>query len=136
MIKEIVKDISFLSQKSELATKDDIEVVNDLIDTLRANLDGCVGMAANMIGVNKRILVFTIGTTIIPMINPVILKKEMPYEAEESCLSLEGFRTTIRYENIEVEYSDVNFNKYKQEFSGFTAQIIQHEVDHFEGVII
>ena len=74
MIKEIVKDISFLSQKSELATKDDIEVVNDLIDTLRANLDGCVGMAANMIGVNKRILVFTIGTTIIPMINPVILK--------------------------------------------------------------
>ena len=86
MIKEIVKDISFLSQKSELATKDDIEVVNDLIDTLRANLDGCVGMAANMIGVKKRILVFTIGTTIIPMINPVILKKEMSYEAEESCL--------------------------------------------------
>ena len=136
MIKEIVKDIDFLREKSEPATKEDLQVVNDLIDTLRANLDGCVGMAANMIGVKKRILVFTIGDTIIPMINPVIIKKEMPYKTEESCLSLTGFRETIRYEKIEVEYLDRNFKKQKQVFTGFTAQIIQHEMDHFEGIII
>lgn len=136
MIKAVVKDILFLEQKSELATKDDVEVINDLIDTLRANLDHCVGMAANMIGVKKRILVFSVGEMIIPMANPVILKKEIPYEAEESCLSLEGFRKTTRYEKIEVEYLDKNFKKHKQIFTGFTAQIIQHEVDHFEGIII
>lgn len=136
MIKEVVKDILFLEQKSELATKDDVEVINDLIDTLSANLDHCVGMAANMIGVKKRILVFSVGEMIIPMANPVILKKEIPYEAEESCLSLEGFRKTTRYEKIEVEYLDRNFKKHKQVFTGFTAQIIQHEVDHFEGIII
>lgn len=136
MIKNIVKDVSFLAQKSEIATKDDVGVVNDLIDTLNANLDNCVGMAANMIGVKKRILVFTVGSIIVPMINPVILKKEKTYEAEESCLSLIGFRKTIRYENIEVEYLDINFKKHKQAFTGFTAQIIQHEVDHFEGIII
>ena len=136
MIKAVVKDILFLEQKSELSTKDDVEVINDLIDTLRANLDHCVGMAANMIGVKKRILVFSVGEMIIPMVNPVILKKEIPYEAEESCLSLEGFRKTTRYEKIEVEYLDRNFKKHKQVFTGFTAQIIQHEVDHFEGIII
>lgn len=136
MIKEIVKDTSFLSQKSELATKEDIQVVNDLIDTLRANLEHCVGMAANMIGIKKRILVFTIGDSIIPMINPTILKKEIPYKTKESCLSLIGFRETLRYEKIEVEYFDINFKKHKQVFTGFTAQIIQHEVDHFEGIII
>ncbi|CEQ18991.1 peptide deformylase [Paraclostridium sordellii] len=136
MIRNIVKDVSFLAQKSEIATKDDVGVVNDLIDTLNANLDNCVGMAANMIGVKKRILVFTVGSIIVPMINPVILKKEKPYEAEESCLSLIGFRKTIRYENIEVEYLDINFKKHKQAFTGFTAQIIQHELDHFEGIII
>lgn len=136
MIKAVVKDILFLEQKSELATKDDVEVINDLIDTLRANLDHCVGMAANMIGVKKRILVFSVGEMIIPMVNPVILKKDIPYEAEESCLSLEGFRKTTRYEKIEVEYLDRNFKKHKQVFTGFTAQIIQHEVDHFEGIII
>lgn len=136
MIKAVVKDILFLEQKSELATKDDVEVINDLIDTLSANLDHCVGMAANMIGVKKRILVFSVGEMIIPMANPVILKKEIPYEADESCLSLEGFRKTTRYEKIEVEYLDRNFKKHKQVFTGFTAQIIQHEVDHFEGIII
>ncbi|GAA0105840.1 peptide deformylase [Paraclostridium sordellii] len=136
MIRNIVKDVSFLAQKSEIATKDDVGVVNDLIDTLNSNLDNCAGMAANMIGVKKRILVFSVGSIIVPMINPVILKKENPYEAEESCLSLIGFRKTIRYENIEVEYLDINFKKHKQAFTGFTAQIIQHEVDHFEGVII
>lgn len=136
MIRKIVKDISFLEQKSECATKEDVEVIDDLIDTLKANLDHCVGMAANMIGVKKRILVFCAGNMIIPMVNPVILKKEDSYEAEESCLSLIGSRKTTRYETIEVEYLDKNFNKHKQIFTGFTAQIIQHEVDHFEGIII
>ncbi|MBM6838498.1 peptide deformylase [Clostridium saudiense] len=136
MIRPIMKDVLFLGQKSETATKDDIAVVDDLIDTLRANLDYCVGMAANMIGVKKRILVFSIGNIIVPMINPVILKKEKSYETEESCLSLTGFRKTKRYETIEVEYLDRDFKKHKQTFTGFTAQIIQHEVDHFEGIII
>lgn len=136
MIKPVVRDVLFLSQKSELATKDDIQVINDLIDTLRANLDNCVGMAANMIGVKKRILVFCMGPMIIPMVNPVILKKEGIYDTEESCLSLVGFRKTKRYETIEVEYLDKEFKKQKQVFKGFPAQIIQHEVDHFEGIII
>lgn len=136
MIRPIMKDVLFLGQKSETATKDDIAVVDDLIDTLRANLEYCVGMAANMIGVKKRILVFSIGNIIVPMINPVILKKEKSYETEESCLSLTGFRKTKRYETIEVEYLDRDFKKHKQTFTGFTAQIIQHEVDHFEGIII
>lgn len=136
MIRPIVKDILFLGQKSDLATKEDAEVIDDLVDTLRANLENCVGMAANMIGVKKRILVFSIGSMIVPMINPVILKKEKSYDTEESCLSLIGFRKTKRYEVIEVEYLDRNFKKQKQVFTGFTAQIIQHEVDHFEGIII
>ncbi|KZL90429.1 peptide deformylase [Clostridium magnum] len=136
MIKPIVKDILFLGQKSEEATKNDIVVIDDLIDTLRANLENCVGLAGNMIGVKKRILVFTVGNIIVPMINPVILKKEKLYETEESCLSLIGFRKTKRYEMIEVEYLDRNFKKQKQVFTGFVAQIIQHEMDHFEGIII
>ncbi|UXZ08722.1 peptide deformylase [Clostridium perfringens] len=137
MIRPIVKDVLFLRQKSELATKEDIGIIDDLVDTLRANLESCVGMVANMIGVKKRILVFSIGNIIVPMVNPVILKKkEKSYETEESCLSLTGFRKTTRYEIIEVEYLDRNFKKHKETFSGFTAQIIQHEVDHFEGIII
>ncbi|MDK0862248.1 peptide deformylase [Clostridium perfringens] len=135
MIRPIVKDVLFLGQKSELATKEDIGIIDDLVDTLRA-IECCVGMAANMIGVKKRILVFSIGNIIVPMVNPVILKKEKSYETEESCLSLTGFRKTTRYEIIEVEYLDRNFKKHKETFSGFTAQIIQHEVDHFEGIII
>lgn len=136
MIKEIVKDVLFLEQKSELATKEDTGVITDLIDTLNANLEHCVGMAANMIGVKKRILVFTMGPMIVSMVNPVILKKENPYETEESCLSLLGVRKTKRYETIEVEYLDRNFKKHINTFTGFTAQIIQHEIDHFEGIII
>ena len=136
MIKPIMKDVLFLGQKSEPATKDDINVVNDLMDTLRANLDGCVGMAANMIGVKKRIIVFAAGTLIVPMINPVITKQKNSYETEESCLSLTGFRKTTRYETIEVEYLDKNFKKHKETFTGFIAQIIQHEVDHCNGIII
>lgn len=137
MIKPIVKDILFLEQKSEPATKDDAGVIQDLIDTLKANINGCVGLAANMIGVKKRILVFAIGGSIIvPMVNPVIIKKENAYEAEESCLSLTGSRKTTRYETIEVKYLDAKFNEKQQVFKGFVAQIIQHEMDHFEGIII
>ena len=136
MIKQVVKDVLFLGQKSEPATKNDVAVIDDLVDTLRANLDDCVGMAANMIGVKKRILVFSLGNIIVPMVNPVIVKKENKYETEESCLSLNGFRKTTRYEKIEVEYLDRNFKKHREIFKGFTAQIIQHEIDHFEGIII
>lgn len=136
MIKPIIKDVLFLGQKSEEADKNDMSVVDDLIDTLRANLEGCVGMAANMIGVKKRIIVFAVGNIIVPMINPVITKKQNPYETEESCLSLTGVRKTKRYEFIEVEYLDKNFKKKKDTFSGFAAQIIQHEVDHCNGIII
>ncbi|KHS56352.1 MULTISPECIES: peptide deformylase [Terrisporobacter] len=136
MIKPIVKDVLFLGEKSEVATKEDMSVVNDLIDTLRANLDGCVGLAANMIGVKKRIIVFAVGSAIVPMINPVILKKEKSYVTEESCLSLTGFRETTRYETIEVEYFDKSFKKQRETFTGFVAQIIQHEVDHCNGIII
>lgn len=136
MIKPIVKDVLFLGEKSEPATKDDMEVVEDLIDTLRANIDGCVGMAANMIGVKKCIIVFTVGDVIVPMLNPIIVNKENPYVTEESCLSLTGFRETTRYETIEVEYFDKNFKKQNDVFTGFVAQIIQHEVDHCNGIII
>jgi peptide deformylase len=136
MIRPVVKDIVFLGQKSEPATKDDVVIIDDLMDTLRANLEYCVGMAANMIGVKKCILVFSVGDIIVPVVNPVILKKEGSYETEESCLSLTGVRKTMRYKTIEVEYFDRNFKKHKQIFTGFTAQIIQHEADHFEGRII
>lgn len=137
MIRQIVKDVLFLEQKSEPATIQDKSIVTDLVDALKANLDGCVGLAANMIGFKKRILVFTVGAgMIVPMINPVILKKEKPYLTEESCLSLEGFRQTTRYETIEVKFLDANFKEKTQVFTGFVAQIIQHEMDHFEGIII
>lgn len=137
MIRQIVKDVLFLEQKSEPATIQDKSIVTDLVDTLKANLDGGVGLAANMIGFKKRILVFTVGAgMIVPMINPVILKKEKPYLTEESCLSLEGFRQTTRYETIEVKFLDANFKEKTQVFNGFVAQIIQHEMDHFEGIII
>lgn len=131
-----MKDEKFLAQKSVPATKADLAVVEDLIDTLRANLERCVGMAANMIGIKKRIIVFAIGEIIVPMINPVSVKKEKSYVTEESCLSLVGFRETTRYETIEVEYLDKQFNKQKGTFTGFVAQIIQHEIDHCNGIII
>lgn len=136
MIKPICKDILLLGQKSEPATKMDLSVAQDLRDTLKANADRCVGMAANMIGVRKQIIIVNIGFADLVMINPVILSKEEPYETEEGCLSLEGVRKTRRYQNIEVEYLDENWNMHKQMFSGWTAQIIQHEIDHLEGIII
>ena len=136
MIKPIVKDIFFLGQKSEPATKQDLSVGQDLQDTLSANQERCVGMAANMIGVRKRIVIVNIGFMNLVMYNPVLLKKDTPYETEEGCLSLEGVRKTKRYQNIEVEYLDGSWKKHRQKFSGWTAQIILHEMDHLEGVII
>ena len=136
MIKPIVKDVFFLSQKSESATKQDISIGQDLQDTLTANRERCVGMAANMIGVKKRIIIVNIGFMNLVMYNAVILKKDTPYETEEGCLSLDGVRKTTRYQNIEVEYLDGSWKKHRQKFSGWTAQIILHEMDHLEGVII
>ena len=136
MVKPIMKDVFFLCQKSEPATKADMQVVQDLLDTLKANESACVGMAANMIGVRKRIIVVNMGFVNIPMINPVITKKSGAYETEESCLSLTGVRKTTRYEEIEVEFLDAGWKKQTQKYSGWIAQIIQHECDHLEGIII
>ena len=135
MVREIVRDVFFLGQKSEPATKQDISVGQDQMDTLKANRDRCVGMAANMIGV-KKIIIVNIGLMNIVMYNPVILKKDTPYETEEGCLSLDGTRKTVRYQNIEVEYMDGSWKKHRQKYSGWTAQIIQHEIDHLSGIII
>ena len=136
MIQKIVRDVFFLGQKSVPAQPEDTLVGKDLQDTLRANQDRCVGMAANMIGVRKRIIIVNMGITNVVMYNPVIVRKDSPYETEEGCLSLEGVRKTTRYQNIEVEYFDTSWKKRRQKYSGWTAQIIQHEVDHLDGVII
>ena len=136
MIKPIVKDVFFLGQKSEPATKQDLSVGQDLMDTLRANQDHCVGMAANMIGIKKKIIIVNMGIMNVVMYNPVIVKKDTPYETEEGCLSLTGVRKTTRYQNIEVEYYDSSWKKHRQSYSGWTAQIIQHECDHLAGIII
>ncbi|WP_444964920.1 peptide deformylase [Pediococcus pentosaceus] len=136
MIKSVIHDQQILSQTSNPATKQDLSVVMDLMDTLKANSERCVGMAANMIGVHKRIIVVTMGMMNVPMINPVILKKGNPYTTEEGCLSLTGERSTTRYDEIEVQYLDLEFKKHTQEFKEFIAQIIQHEVDHCDGIII
>ena len=136
MIRPIMKDIFFLQQKSEKATKQDAPVIVDLLDTLAANRDRCVGMAANMIGVKKRIIVVNMGMMNVAMVNPEIVTKSNPYETEEGCLSLVGVRKTTRYEQIEVKYLDQNFVPKKQKFSGWVAQIIQHEIDHCNGILI
>ena len=136
MVKTIVRDIFFLGQKSEEATKQDLSVGQDLQDTLKANQDRCVGMAANMIGVRKQIIIVDMGFTSLIMFNPVIIKKDNPYETEEGCLSLDGVRKTIRYRNIEVEYLDAGWKKQRIKLSGWSAQICQHEIDHLSGIII
>ncbi len=136
MVRAIVKDALFLGQKSELATTDDRKVIDDLMDTLQANAEHCVGLAANMIGIKKRIIVYSVGMIGVPMINPVIIKKSKPYETEEGCLSLLGVRKTTRYESIEVDYLDHSFKKQRRTFTGWTAQIIQHEIDHCDGIVI
>ena len=136
MIRPIVKDVFFLGQKSGPATMQDLSVGKDLMDTLRANQDHCVGMAANMIGVKKRVIIVNMGILNVVMYNPVIVRKDSSYETEEGCLSLTGVRKTTRYQNIEVEYYDSSWKKRRQKYSGWTAQIIQHECDHLEGIII
>jgi len=136
MIRPIMRDVLFLAKPSEPATKDDLQIAIDLLDTLKHNEDACVGMAANMIGVSKRIIVVNMGLINMAMFNPVIIAKSGPYETEESCLSLTGERPAARYEEIEVEFEDMQFNKQRRKFTGWTAQIIQHECDHLEGIII
>ncbi len=136
MIRPIMRDMLFLAQPSEAATKADASVIRDLTDTLAAHREGCVGMAANMIGVRKRIIAVSLGLMTLVMVNPVIVSKSGEYEAEEGCLSLTGVRRCRRHRDIEVSYQDASFLPRRQKFSGWTAQIIQHEVDHCNGVII
>ena len=136
MIREICKDDFFLSQKAEPATVADLTIAQDLLDTLTAHKDGCVGMAANMIGVNKRIIVFDNDGAYMVMLNPEIIKKSAPYDAEEGCLSLTGTRKTKRYQTIKVQWQNEQLQTRIKTFTGWTAQIIQHEIDHCEGILI
>lgn len=136
MVKEIVKDVMFLSQKAEKATEKDKYIANDLLDTLKVNKDRCVGLAANMIGYNKSIICVSGGFYDFVMINPVITKKRGEYQTEEGCLSLIGERKCKRYNEIEVEYLDINFTKQHRKYTGFVAEIVQHEIDHTNGIII
>ena len=136
MIQTIMKDVIFLGVKSVPATIEDLQVARDLLDTLAAHRDGCVGMAANMIGVRKRIIVFDNKGTDMVMFNPEIIKQEGLYETEEGCLSLTGVRKTKRYQKIKVQYQNEAFQTRIKTFSGWTAQIIQHEIDHCNGILI
>lgn len=136
MVKEICKDVFFLSKKAEPATKDDMQVAIDLLDTLKANRECCVGLAANMISSNKAVIAVNMGSFDVAMFNPKILSKKRPYEAEESCLSLSGTRKTTRYEEIEAEYQDMNFETRRSKYTGFIAEIILHETNHNRGIII
>ncbi|MCI2105797.1 MAG: peptide deformylase [Intestinimonas sp.] len=136
MIREICMDEAFLAQKAEPATADDLDVGEDLLETLKAHKDGCVGMAANMIGVNKRIIAFDNEGKYMILFNPEIMKKSEPYETEEGCLSLTGTRRTKRFKSIKVQYQNEKFQTRLKTFTGWTAQIIQHEVDHCEGILI
>lgn len=136
MVKEMVKDVMFLSQKAEKATEKDKYIATDLLDTLKANKDRCVGLAANMIGYNKAIICVSGGLYDFVMINPIITKKSEEYQTEEGCLSLIGERKCKRYKEIEVDYLDINFNKQHGKYTEFVAEIIQHEIDHTNGIII
>ncbi len=137
MIKELIHDPILLARKSEVATKEDLQVAQDLLDTLIAHKDGCVGMAANMIGVCKRIIAFDNDGSYMVMFNPEIIKKSGPYDAEEGCLSLLGGpRKCKRYQTIKVQWQTAEFQTRIKTFTGFPAQIIQHEVDHCDGVLI
>ena len=136
MIRSIMHDPMFLAQKSLPATEADRQIIADLLDTLRANLDRCVGMAANMIGEKKRIIVICSGPVLMVMVNPQIVGKTGEYETEEGCLSLAGVRKTKRWRRITVKYEDQLFRQRTNAFEGFTAQIIQHEIDHCDGILI
>ena len=137
MVREIVRDVMVLMRTSETAGKEDLQTARDLLDTLDANKEMCVGLAANMIGVHKNIIAVQIGIIPIIMINPKIIShSKESYETEEGCLSLDGVRKTIRWKEIEVEYSDMLLKKHKNKYKDFTAEIIQHEIDHCNGIII
>ena len=136
MIREICRDETFLAQKAAPATADDLAMAQDLLDTLTAHKDGCVGMAANMIGVCKRIIAFDNEGTYMVMFNPVIVRQSGPYEAQEGCLSLTGVRKTKRFQTIKVQWQNEQFQTRLKTFTGWTAEIIQHEIDHCEGILI
>ncbi len=136
MIHEICTDEALLAQRAAPATADDLAVARDLLDTLMAHRDGCVGMAANMIGVNKRIIAFECDGAYLVMLNPVILRQSGPYEAEEGCLSLRGTRKARRFQSIKVQWQNEKLQTRYKTFTGFVAEIIQHEIDHCEGVLI
>ena len=136
MIREICKDEAFLAQKAEPAAEEDLCVAQDLLETLKAHQESCVGMAANMIGINKRIIAFENDGAYITMFNPQIVRQSGPYEAEEGCLSLTGTRKTRRWSSIKVQYQNEKFQIRFKTFTGWTAEIIQHEIDHCEGIII
>ena len=136
MVRDIVRDQFFLRMPSRPATADDASIADDLMDTLRANAERCVGMAANMIGENVRIIIVNDNGRYIVMFNPAIVKKDGPYDAEEGCLSLPGTRRARRYRRITVAWQDPSFRPVTGEFEGFTAQIIQHEMDHLDGILI
>jgi len=136
MIKPICRDIILLGQKAAPASVEDLSVLHDLMETLEAHRDGCVGMAANMIGVPKKIIAFYDGDEMIGMLNPEIIKQSAPFEAEEGCLSLDGTRKTKRFRSIKVRWQNERMETRIRTFTGWTAQIIQHEVDHLSGIII
>ena len=136
MIKKIVKGKQIFAKKAQPATDADKQVITDLLDTLKANRDACVGMAANMIGVAKRIIVVETEQGYLVLYNPIILKKSGPYESEEGCLSLEGIRKTKRWQSIKLQYETADGKKRIKNFTGWTAQIIQHEIDHCDGILI
>lgn len=136
MVCEICRDEAFLAQKAEPAAAEDLGTARDLLDTLIAHKDGCVGMAANMIGVNKRIIAFDNEGEYTVMLNPVIIKESGAYEAEEGCLSLTGTRKAKRFKSIKVQWQNEKLQPRIKTFTGWTAEIIQHEIDHCEGVLI
>ncbi|BBF42899.1 peptide deformylase [Lachnospiraceae bacterium KM106-2] len=137
MVREIVRDHEKLSLKAAEATKEDLWIIDDMIDTAKANEDICVGLGSNQIGENVRIIVVKVRKQFIPLVNPVVTRRSMAsYETEEACLSHDGTKKTTRYSTIEVEYRDRNFRKKKQSFNGFVAQVIQHEMDHLDGILI
>ena len=136
MIREICRDETFLAQKAAPATADDLATAQDLLDTLTAHKDGCVGMAANMIGVCKRIIAFDNEGTYMVMFNPVIVRQSGPYETQEGCLSLSGVRKTKRFQTVKVQWQNEQFQTRLKTFTGWAAEIIQHEIDHCEGILI
>ena len=136
MVREIMRDEAFLARKAEPAAPEDLSVAQDLLDTLTTHKDSCVGMAANMIGVNKRVIVFDNEGAYMVIFNPEIVKKSEPYQAEEGCLSLPGVRKAKRWKSIKVQYQNEKFQTRFKTFIGWTAQIIQHEIDHCEGVLV